>query len=114
MTADVKTQLLEFARKLGFDSCRVAACSPPAHVAQFGEWLGEGAHGEMSYMARGEEKRRDPQKILHGAKSIIVLALNYFHSEPELRLAGAKETAVRGKIARYAWGDDYHEVIEAK
>src|SRR5207248_8170292 len=112
--AELKTRLINVARESGFDSCRVAACSPPAHVDEFGDWLGEGSHGEMEYMARGEEKRRDPQRILPNAKSIVVLALNYFHSEPEWRLADAKEKGARGRIARYAWGDDYHDVIEAK
>src|SRR5436853_1412771 len=79
--AELKTRLIDFARDLGFDSCRVAACSPPAHANEFGDWLDEGAHGEMEYMARGAEKRRDPQKILPGAKSIIVLALNYFQGD---------------------------------
>jgi epoxyqueuosine reductase len=114
MTTEVKTQLVDLAHDLGFDSCRVAACSPPAHVEQFGEWLDQGAHGEMGYLARGEEKRREPQKILPGAKSIIVLALNYFHSEPEWRLAQAEKPGLRGRIARYAWGDDYHELIDAR
>ena len=109
-----KARLVDFAREIGFDSCRVASCSPPAHTEEFGNWLSQGAHGEMEYMARGEEKRRDPQKILPNAKSIVVLALNYFHSEPEWRLADAKKTGARGRIARYAWGDDYHGVIEAK
>src|SRR6266446_8694516 len=76
--AELKQRLVEFARTLGFDSCRVAACSPPAHADEFDDWLDEGAHGEMEYMARGEDKRRDPQKILPSAKSIIVLGLNYF------------------------------------
>jgi len=112
--AELKQNLVDFARGLGFDSCRVAVCAPPAHADQFDDWLSAGAHGEMEYMARGEEKRRDPQKVLRGAKSVIVLALNYFHSEPEWRLADAKKTGARGRIARYAWGDDYHNVIEAK
>jgi len=114
MTTEVKTQLVDLARELGFDSCRIAACSPPTHAEEFGEWLDKGAHGEMTYMARGDEKRRDPNQILPDAKSIIVLALNYFHSEPEWRLAGAEKPGLRGRIARYAWGDDYHDVIEAK
>ena len=108
--AELKQNLVDFARKLGFDSCRVAACSPPAHADEFGDWLKGGAHGEMEYMARGEEKRRDPQKILPGAKSVIVLALNYFQGE-QLRRS---QTAATGRIARYAWGDDYHDVIAAK
>jgi epoxyqueuosine reductase len=105
----LKSQLVNFAGELGFDSCRIAACSPPAHAEEFRDWLDESAHGEMEYMARGEEKRRDPQKVLPGAKSIIVLAMNYFQGEAAHRIA-----ATTGRIARYAWGDDYHEVIEAK
>ena len=112
--SEIKQALIDLTRGLGFESCRIAACSLPAHAKEFDDWLKEGAHGEMNYMARGAEKRRDPQKILPGAKSIIVLALNYFHSEPEWQLADAKKAGVRGRIARYAWGDDYHEVIEAK
>jgi epoxyqueuosine reductase len=121
MPGDVKTNLVEFARKLGFDSCRVAECSPPAHADEFERWLSAGAHGEMEYMARGAEKRGDPQKILPGAKSVIVLALNYFqgNSDPEWRLtaaetAAATEAGVGGRIARYAWGDDYHDLTVAK
>jgi len=114
--AELKQNLVDFARMLGFDSCRVAACSPPAHADEFGDWLKEGAHGEMEYMARGDDKRRDPQKILPGAKSVIVLGLNYFQgdSEPEWPLTAATEEIARGKVARYAWGDDYHDVIAAK
>ncbi len=112
-SADVKTHLVNFARKLGFESCRVAACSPPPHADKFDDWLSAGAHGEMEYMARGEEKRHDPQKILPGAKSVVVLALNYFQGNAGETPAATKDPS-RGKIARYAWGDDYHEVIAAK
>ena len=119
--AELKQRLVVFARTLGFDSCRVATCSTPAHADEFDDWLDEGAHGEMEYMARATEKRRDPQKILDGAKSIIVLALNYFQgdSAPEWPLTAAETAATteeraRGRTARYAWGDDYHDVIAAK
>ena len=107
---EIKAQVVNFAHELGFDSCRVAACSFPAHSREFESWIREGAHGEMHYMARGEEKRSDPQKILPGAKSIIVLAMNYFQGDEFRR----SETAAKGRIARYAWGDDYHELIAAK
>ena len=119
--AELKQRLVVFARTLGFDSCRVAACSTPAHADEFDDWLDEGAHGEMEYMARATEKRREPQKILDGAKSIIVLALNYFQGDSgsDWRLTAAETAATteeraRGRIARYAWGDDYHDVIAAK
>jgi epoxyqueuosine reductase len=111
-SAELKTRLGELARELGFDSCRVARCSSPPHVEEFSDWLSEGAYGEMEYMARGEEKRRDPQKILPGAKSIIVLALNYFQGDEPAAETAAATTS--GRIARYAWGDDYHDVIAAK
>lgn len=109
--ADLKTQLVSFARQIGFDSCRIAACTLPAHAAEFREWLREGAHGEMHYMERAEEKRCEPQKVLPEARSIVVLAVNYFQGNAA---QGAAATAKTGRIARYAWGDDYHEVIGAK
>src|ERR1043166_6193597 len=113
----LKQCLIDLCRKVGFDSCRVAACNSPAHVEEFVDWLGKGAHGEMQYMARAEEKRRDPNKILPGAKSIIVLAINYFQgmdangSSPK---AADTAAATTGKIARYAWGADYHNIIQPK
>ncbi len=116
--AELKARLVSFAREVGFDSCRVAACNPPRHATEFREWLRRGAHGEMSYMQRGEEKRCDPEKILPGAKSIVVFALNYFQgnaAHPPTHSSGpASSAAATGKIARYAWGDDYHDVIANK
>ena len=108
--AELKGRLVAFARELGFDSCRITACAPPTHAEEFRDWLKEGAAGEMSYMERGEEKRRDPQKVLPGARSIIVVALNYWQGEKLRR----SQTAATGRIARYAWGNDYHDVIAAK
>jgi epoxyqueuosine reductase len=106
----LKEQLASFAHEIGFDSCRIAACSEPAHAIEFREWLREGAHGEMHYMQRGEEKRCDPQKVLPGARSIVIVAMNYFQGEQ----ARVPETGVTGRIARYAWGDDYHDLIKTK
>src|SRR5438309_1706273 len=120
--AELKVRLISFAREIGFDSCRIAACKAPPHAMEFREWLGESAHGEMNYMQRGEEKRCDPQKVLAGAKSIVVFAQNYFQGNesgigfrPMDDWQGAHATpAATGRIARYAWGDDYHEVIAEK
>ena len=120
--AELKARLISFAREIGFDSCRIAACKAPPHAIEFREWLCESAHGEMNYMQRGEEKRCDPQKVLAGAKSIVVFALNYFQGnesgigfQPMDDWQDAHATpAATGRIARYAWGDDYHEVIAEK
>jgi len=107
---ELKSNLVAFVRELGFNSCRITASAPPAHTAEFRNWLHEGAAGEMNYMEHGEEKRGDPQKVLRGAKSIVILALNYFQGEETHQ----PKRAATGKIARYAWGDDYHNVIAAK
>jgi epoxyqueuosine reductase len=106
----LKQRLVSFARVVGFDSCRIAACSFAPHADEFRNWLDEGGHGEMSYMERAEEKRCDPQKVLPDARSIVVLAMNYFQGSPQ----AGDTPAATGKIARYAWGNDYHDLIESK
>src|SRR5262245_42239484 len=108
---ELKKRLVSFAKEIGFDSCRIAARNAPAHANDFREWLRNGAHGEMDYMQRGEEKRCDPQKILPGTQTIVALAVNYFQRDAG---HGAAATEKTGRIARYARGDDYHDVIEAK
>ena len=110
MSAELKSKVVAFAHGVGFDSCRVAACGLPPHANEFCTWLEQGAHGEMHYMKRGAEKRIDPQRVLRGAQAVIVLTLNYFQGKEEQR----PQTAATGRIARYAWGDDYHDVIAAK
>jgi epoxyqueuosine reductase len=105
--ADLKREIVDRARALGFDSCKVAAAAPPRHANEFRVWLRDGAAGEMEWIGRGEEKRNDPQKVLPGARSVIVVALNYFQG-------GQVPLPTAGRIARYAWGDDYHEVMLRK
>jgi epoxyqueuosine reductase len=107
---ELKERLVSFARMVGFDSCRVAACGSAPHADEFRNWLDEGGHGEMGYMKRGEEKRCDPQKVLAGARSIVVLAMNYFQGNPQV----GDTPAATGRVARYAWGDDYHDLIESR
>ena len=107
---ELKARLVSLAKEIGFDACRVTVCDVPAHADTFREWLRDGAHGEMSYMQRGEEKRCDPGKILPGARSMVVLALNYFQENRPDDAANGRS----GRIARYAWGHDYHDVISAK
>jgi epoxyqueuosine reductase len=100
------------ARELGFDACRIARAATPRHAEEFREWLDDGAAGEMGWMNRGADKRCDPQLVLPGARSVIVVALNYWQGA-EPRGFGTGEAA-KGRIARYAWGDDYHELMLGK
>jgi epoxyqueuosine reductase len=103
----LKQQIIERARALGFDSCRIAAAAPPRHGEEFRAWLRDGAEGEMEWLVRGQEKRCDPQQVLPGARSVIVVALNYWQGE-RITQTGS------GRIARYAWGEDYHDVVLSK
>jgi epoxyqueuosine reductase len=102
--------LRQHALSLGFTLCRFADCSPPPHAGFFHEWLEQGFHGEMQWLERNKEKRTDPQLVLPGARSVVVLALNYWQPDPP----ADAHSPPKGRIARYAWGDDYHEVIEKK
>jgi epoxyqueuosine reductase len=83
---------------LGFDLVGITGLGPAATAAAFDDWLARGYDGEMSYLARTAEKRRDSRLAVGGATTAIVVALNYGGREPP------------GPIARYARGDDYHVV----
>ena len=69
-------------------------------------WLNSGYHGTMNWMARTPEKRADPERVLPGCRSIICVGINYF--TPHV----ADEQPGNGRIARYAWGKDYHRVLD--
>lgn len=103
----LKDALRQLAGRLGFSECRVAPAAPAAHREIYEQWLAEGRHGDMAWMARNVERRTDPRLVLPGARSVIVLATNYFQGE-------SPPTALEGRIARYAWNDDYHDLVEKR
>ena len=86
---DVKPALLDRARALGFALCRVARCEPPPHAAEFGQWLDAGMAGRNVALARTRQgQARRPAEVLPGARSVIVLAMNYWQG-PRTARAGA-------------------------
>jgi epoxyqueuosine reductase len=97
----MKDALVALANELGFDACRIARCQEPPHRDAFGRWLADGFAGEMAWLERNRARRTDPQAVLPGARSVIVLALNYWQGGP----------APSPRIARYAWGEDYHDLM---
>ena len=123
-STDVRAQIVTLARESGFDLCRFARADAPEHALQFREWLDRGEGGEMNYLARNAKKRCDPQQVLPEAKTVIVLALNYFQGGPVAAAVSAADSpkiavdtaapTSAGRIARYAWGVDYHQLIEKK
>ena len=101
-SADIKAK----AQELGFQKIGIV---PVTALTEEGvrlhEWLAQNFHGAMYYLARDPEKRSDPRLLLPSAQSVICVALNYY--QPESQPATAK-------VSRYAWGDDYHDVLQEK
>lgn len=90
------------AAELGFDLVGITTAAPPAHAAEFRQWIADGFHGEMNYLPRRADERVDPTKVLPGAKSVIVAGMNYFPGKTR-------------PMARYAAGTrDYHDVMGEK
>lgn len=98
------------ATEAGFDLCGFAVAGQAPHAEALQRWIAEGLHAEMGWMERTREARANPEDVLPGVRTVVVLAMNYFQPEP----TSAEDGAARGRIARYAWGDDYHEVIGAR
>jgi epoxyqueuosine reductase len=95
------------ASRLGFTSCGIAAAVQlDEDAGRLEQWLKKGYQGEMQYMERNFDLRIDPRKLVPGAKSVITLLLNYFPSQHQMPDAP--------KIAKYAFGTDYHFVIKEK
>ncbi len=96
------------ARALGFEACGITEpASSPEAAAALDRWLAEGRHGEMRYMDRQAPTRREPRRAWAEARSAVVVLHNHFHAD-------ADPAPGRGRVARYALGDDYHDVMRAK
>jgi epoxyqueuosine reductase len=102
----VKTAALQ----LGFDFAGITTPDPPEHFPIFAGWLEAGRHGEMAYLAseRARQRRADPRAILPECQSILVLGVRY--DRPYAPAEGVA-TRLTGRVAAYAWGDDYHDVL---
>lgn len=108
MNLETLTSLIKRrAQELGFAKAGVTSAAPfDVEADRFEAWVAAGSHGYMSWLERNHDKRRDVANILPGAKSIISLALNYYHPH--------QHQPDDLKISRYAWGTDYHELIPQK
>jgi epoxyqueuosine reductase len=101
----LEIRLKQQARALGFDLAGIAPASPADSFDQLRSWLARGFAGDMDYMHRHAEARRHPASILPEVRSVVMVGLNYFDGSDELPSAGA------GRVARYARGRDYHDVL---
>ncbi len=105
------TDVKRAAAECGFDLCGIAPAADFAELRFLREWLDRGYAGEMAYMRRTAERRADVRQVLPSARSVIVLGTFYNVDRP---YSTEYADPARGAIARYAWGDDYHVVIQAR
>jgi epoxyqueuosine reductase len=96
------------ATELGFDLCGVAPADAFPELQRIGEWIGRGYAGDMGYLPRTAARREDVRRVLPSARSVIVTATIY-HTDRPLSVEIADPGVAL--ISRYAWGDDYHEVV---
>jgi epoxyqueuosine reductase len=102
-------QIKERALLEGFNKVGIAGASALEDEGRrLQEWVARGYHGEMSWMARDVEKRINPREIFPQARSVVVVALNYYTPHQH------QQNPATGKVSRYAWGDDYHDVVKTK
>lgn len=109
-SSDKHAQILKStAKSMGFEFCGIAKAGFLEEEApRLEEWLNQNYQGEMAYLANHFDKRLDPSKLVEGAKTVVSLAYNYF---PKATLPEGNEDI---KLAKYAYGEDYHLVIREK
>lgn len=100
----IKARALE----VGFDLAGIARAGPLPGRERVREWIARGYHAEMAWLSRDPDRRLDPALVLPGAQSLIVAGLSYYAEEPPPEIWN---DPLRGRIARYAWGPDYHDEL---
>ena len=98
------------AQRLGFALAGISPVTAAPREESFAAWLRRGLGGEMGYLQRTEALRRDPKKLVPWAVSVVSVGMNYFtpHERPKA------PSGARGWISRYAWGDDYHDLMRQR
>ncbi len=104
--ADIVKRL---ALEVGFDLVGIAAATPPAHLDFFPEWLNRGYGADMEYLRGQGNRRMDARRAFPWARSLVCVGLQYDTRHPY----STEVDRERGWIARYAWGDDYHDVVKS-
>jgi epoxyqueuosine reductase len=107
----IKKRIREEALSLGFGAVGFADATESPHAEKLTAWLAAGRHGTMRWMARDPARRSDPRAVLPRARTVVSVSVPYYRGDWRAR---AEDDAPRGRIARYAWGRDYHKRIRRK
>ena len=109
-TAELSEKIKEAAQQLGFALVGISPVMSPPHEESFARWLRQELAGELEYMRRTESLRRDPRRLVPWAKSVISVGMNYYTAFPRPPMSSQPN----GWISRYAWGEDYHNVMKRR
>jgi epoxyqueuosine reductase len=104
----LKARIRDESQRLGFDRIAFVRAGPCRDGERLDQWLAQGRHGEMRWMARGRERRTDPGKLLPGARTVVTL-LTFYGTSP-----GGAAARWLGRVSRYAWGSDYHNLLRRR
>ncbi len=107
----IKKQIHARANELGFELVGITPAAHSETIARYQQWIESGYAGKMHYLEKHLPLKTDVRRLLTEAKSVISLAMNYYTLDPPEALA---QDPGRGQISRYAWGDDYHELIRER
>ena len=108
--AELSNKIKEAAQQLGFALVGISPVMIPPHEESFARWLRQELGGELEYMRRTESLRRDPRQLVPWAKSVISVGMNYYTAFPRPPMSAQP----KGWISRYAWGEDYHDVMQRR
>ncbi|MBI3465992.1 MAG: tRNA epoxyqueuosine(34) reductase QueG [Planctomycetes bacterium] len=103
--SEITSALKREAGRLGFDLIGACPAVTPRGISRFHQWLASGYAGEMRYLESRAGAYSHPRHVLDGARSLLMLGMNYRTVEPQAPSAG------QGRVSRYAWGHDYHDLI---
>jgi len=113
--ADAAALVRRLADDAGFGMVGIGPADISDHADTVRAWIAEGRHGEMGYLANHLHTRLDPRQLVEGARAVICVADAYPDRLPtSAERASAGGQAPRGRVARYAWGDDYHKVMKRR
>ena len=110
---EISARIKQKAREMGFGAVGIAPAHASAHGDAYERWIAEGMHGEMAYLAREDAvaKRRDPAVLVPGARSAVVVAMEYYNADAN---PAAPADPSRGVVARYARNFDYHDLMKER
>lgn len=109
---ELSLRIKAIATSLGFQRCGIAEARPVPRAEYVRAWLDSGRAGTMDYLHRNLELRLDPRQLLRDARSVIVTAMVYRQEKPPTEYPASSEAV--GRVAMYAWGEDYHTVIRGR